>query len=71
MPPNESVRPSKRSCSRIQTALNFAQIHDLRHSCASWLDFLAAMKVINYWNTLYFSLFLESRELRPLQSVIR
>ena len=48
---------------RAEAGLNEVRVHDLRHSCASWPDFLAAKEVIKRWNILYFSLFPKSLDI--------
>ena len=55
---------------RTRAGLHDVRIHDIRHSCASRLDFLAAKEAVNHWFNLSFSLLQRSRKLRPLQSVI-
>ena len=42
---------------RGRAGLDDVRIHDLRHSCASWPDFLTAKIVIKRWYSLCFSLF--------------
>ena len=44
---------------RTRAGLHDVRIHDIRHSCASWPDFLAAKEVIKHCNWLSFSLFLK------------
>ena len=41
---------------RARAGLHDVRIHDIRHSCASWPDFLAAKEVIKRCNWLSFSL---------------
>ena len=53
-----ALRPTfSRNAARL-LAPTIVQLDDLRHSCASWPDFLAAKEVIKHCNWLSFPLFL-------------
>ena len=55
---------------RDEADLRDVRLHDLRHTCASWPDFLAAKKVIKRCNWISFSPISETSRYRHLQSEI-